>query len=260
MKFSRLIVIVACFCLLFTLSSGVVFGFDANDGAVTVTFSDETPAQGSNIVINVLFTNLGSKQIEVLRFGLHFDWMESTQFVGSDLSSNPLTIPAGGSYTFSTIVLDIPSDVSVGSHSYYVGMEAFEEGETESFSWDSPTETIIIQDRWQKTYTDLLDQTAQNISIAENKTYNSPDAQSYLQQAQSAYSNALDYASQQNWEDAISALQSTSMYLEQTETEEQNYVAPEPEQDLTLIILGASVTALVIIVIAVLFLRRKPKP
>ena len=97
------------------------------------------------------------------------------------------------------------------------------------------------------------------LSIAKNKTYNSFDAQLSLQQAQNAHSNALDYACQQNWEEAISALKSTSMYLEQTETEEQNCVEPEPEQDLTPIIFGVSVAAVVIILIAVVLLRRKPK-
>jgi hypothetical protein len=259
MKFSRLMMFVTCFCLFCSLCSGVVFGFDTNDGAVTVTFSDETPAQGSTVVINVLFTNLGSKQIEVLRFGLHFDWMESTQFVGSDLSSNPLTIPAGGSYTFPTIVLEIPSDVSVGTHSYFVGMDAFEEGQSESFSWDSTPDEIVVQSFWQDTYNDLLEQTSSNVSTAENKTYNSPDAQSYLQQAQNSYSAALEHAAQQNWEDAISALQSASMYLEQAETEEENYIEPEPGQDLTLIIVGASIAAVAIIVILLVLLRRKPK-
>ncbi|MFZ7138670.1 MAG: hypothetical protein ACOWW1_09680 [archaeon] len=259
MKFSRLMMFVTCFCLFWSLCSGVVFGFDTNDGAVTVTFSDETPAQGSNIVINVLFTNLCSKQIEVYYFGLHFDWMESARFVGPDLSEDPVTIPAGGSYTFSTIVVEIPSDVSVGSHSYFVGMDAFEEGQSESFSWDSPSEVIVIQDLWQDTYNDLLDEVAHNILVAENVTYKSPEAQSYLEQAQNSYSAALDHATQQNWEDAISALQSASMYLEQAQTEEQNYIEPEPEQDLTLMIVGVSVAAVAIIVILLVLLRRKPK-
>jgi hypothetical protein len=259
MNFSRLMIVVACFCLFCTLCSGVVFGFDANDGAVTVNFSDETPAQGSNIVINVLFTNLASTEIEVLRFGLHFDWMDSTQFVGPNLSDNPLTVPAGGSYTFSTIVLDIPSDVSVGSHSYFVGMDAFEEGQSESFSWDSTPDEIVVQSYWQSTYNDLLDETVENLTKAENVTYKSPEAQSYLEQAQGSYSAALGHASQQNWEDAISALKSVSMYLGQAETEEENYIEPEPEQDLTLIIVGASVAAVVIIVVLLVLLRKKPK-
>ncbi len=255
MKFSRLMVIVACFCLFSYMSSGTVFGFGPYDLAVSI--SDETPTQGSVVVITVEFTNQGSEELEIYRFGLNFDWMEPTRFAGSDLSANPVTIQAGAIHTFSPVTVEIPSNASLGTHSYFVGIDGLE-GQTE-VTWDSTPEVIVVQDFWQDTYNDLLEQTSNNMSIAENKTYNSPEAQSYLQQAQSAYSNALDYASHQNWEDAISALQSTSMYLEQTETEEQNYVAPEPEQDLTLIILGASVAAVVIIVIAVLFLRRKPK-
>ncbi len=258
MKFSRLIVILVCFCFFCTLCSGVVFGFDTNDGAVTVTFSDETPAQGDVVLITVLFTNLGTGDLEVHYFGLNFDWMESTQFVGPDLSSNPVTVSAGGTYTFSPVTMQVPSNVSVGSHSYFVGIDGYE-GQTDVFSWDSIPEVIVIQDFWQETYTELLDGTAQNLTMAENATYKSPDSQSFLEQAQNSYSTALDHASQQNWEEAISALRSVTLYLEQAETEEENYIEPEPEQDLTLIILGASVVAVVIILISVVLLRRKPK-
>jgi len=257
MKFSRLMMFVACFYLFWSLSNGIVFGFDANDATVTVTFSNETPAQGSVIVINVLFTNLGTEDLEVNYFGINFDWMESTRFAGLNLSENPEIISTGETHTFSPISVEIPSDVSIGSHSYFVGLNGFE-GQTEVV-WDSTPEVIVIQDFWQDTYADLLDETTQNISMAENLTYNSPQAQSFLEQAQNSYSTALDYAAQQNWEDAISALQSASIYLGQAGTEEENYIEPEPEQDLTLIIVGASVAAIIIILVAVILLRRKPK-
>lgn len=257
MKFSRLMMFVASFCLFWSLCSGIVFGFDTNDGAVTVTFSDETPAQGTVILINVLFTNLGTEDLEVQYFGINFDWMESTRFAGLDLSENPIIISAGETHTFSPVTVEIPSDVSVGSHSYFVGLNGFE-GQTE-VEWDSIPEVIVIQDLWQDTYADLLDEVAQNMTIAENLTYNSPQAQSFLEQAQNSYSAASDYATQQNWEEAISALQSASVYLGQAETEEENYIEPEPEMDLTLIILGISAVAVVVILVAVVMLRRKPK-
>ena len=85
--------------------------------------------------------------------------------------------------------MEIPSNASLGTHSYFVGIDGLE-GQTE-VTWDSTPEVIVVQDFWQDTYNDLLEQTSNNMSKAENKTYNSPDAQSYLQQAQSAYSNAL---------------------------------------------------------------------
>jgi len=257
MNFSRLMMIVACFCLFWSPCSGIVFGFDANDATVTVTFSDETPAQGSVIVFNTLFTNLGTQDLEVHYFGINFDWMESTRFAGLNLSENPVIISAGETHTFPPVTVEIPSDVSVGSHSYFVGLNGFE-GQTEVV-WDSTPEVIVIQDFWQDTYADLLDETAHNISIAENSIYNSPQAQSFLEQAQNSYSTALDYATQQNWEDAISALQSASIYLGQAETEEENYIEPEPEQDLTLIIIGVSVAAVTIILVAAVLLRRKSK-
>ena len=100
MKFSRLMIIVACFCLFCCMSSGTVFGFGPFD--VTVTISDETPTQGSVVVITVEFTNQGVEALEVSRFGLNFDWMEPTRFAGSEFSGNPVTIQAGAIHTFFT--------------------------------------------------------------------------------------------------------------------------------------------------------------
>lgn len=258
MKSSRLLVIVSCLCLLGYIYNGVVFGLSSDDASVTVNFSDETPSQGSAVIVTVTLTNLGSNKLEVYYFGLNFDWMEKDQFAGHDLSDNPAIVSAGGTYTFSPVTLQIPSNASVGAHSYFVGMDGYE-GETEIFSWDSPTKVIVIQDSWKKIYNDLVDQTANNITIAENTQYKSPVAQSYLEQAQKAYSTALDYASQESYENAISSLQSASIYLEQAETEEETYVEPEPQQDLSLIIIGLSVAAVLIIVVVLILLRRKPK-
>lgn len=257
MKFSRLIVIVSSFCLLYSICSGVVFGLSSNEANVNITFSDETPSQGNTVVVTVTLTNLASDELEIYYFGLNFDWMDSDQFAGHDLSENPVIVSAGASTTFSPVTIQIPTDASIGAHNYFVGMDGFEGGEV--FSWDSTLEVLVVQDSWQEIYADLVDQTASNLTIAENANYKSSIAQSFLEQAQSAYSSALTYASEQNWEAAISSLQSATIYLDQAEIDEENYVEPELEQDLTLIILVISAAATVIIVVLFVIIRRKPK-
>ena len=257
MKFSRLLVVISCLCLISCMYGGVVFGLDSNDASVTVNFSNETPTPGSVVIVTVTLTNLGSNQLEVYYFGIHFDWMQSDQFAGPDLSENPPIVPAGGTYSFSPVAIDIPSTVTVGNHSYFVGMDGYESNDV--FSWDSPTEVIVIQDSWKGIYDDLVDEIAANITMAENANYKSPTAQSFVQQAQNAYSTALDYAEDQNYESAISSLQSAEIYLEQAQAEEEAYVPAETEQDSTLIIVGVAVAAVVIIAVLLVLLRRKPK-
>ena len=256
MNLSRLGVTVACLSIVCCLFSGAVFGLDNVN--LTILWSDDTLAPGDYAIVTVIFANADSEDLTVHYFGLHFDWMETDRFIGADLSEDPVTILAGESYTFSGVTVQIPSNVTEGTHNYFVGMDGYEDNEV--FTWDSETKEIVIQSSWQEMYNELIDQTATNMSIAENVTYKSPDAQSLLTLAQDAYSLAQTYATEENWEQAIAALKTVSNYLEQAETEEANYVEPESEQDSTLIIIIAIAAAAIVIVIVAMLLRRKPKP
>jgi len=259
MKLCRLVLTVACLSLICSLFSCVGFGLDQNEARVTMVWSDETPSPGNLVTVTVMFINDSPKDLSLYYFGLNFDWMESDQFVGHDLSDDPVTVQANGGYQyFSAVTVQIPEDATVGAHSYFVGIDGFE-GDSDVFSWDSPTKVVSVVDSWQEIYTELVAQVAINISDVEAVDYNSPEAQSFLAQAQYAYSQALTYANQQNWEDAISSLQSSSLYLEQANTEEANYVEPEPEQDLLLIILGVVAVAVAVIVVVIFLMRKKPK-
>jgi hypothetical protein len=55
--------------------------------------------------------------------GIHFDWMASDGFYGNDLSSSPVTIPSQGTHLFDAFSIQVPSNASVGAHSYYVGVD-----------------------------------------------------------------------------------------------------------------------------------------
>ena len=237
MKICRLLLIVACLSLVCSLVSCVCFGLDQNDARVTVVWSDETPSPGNLVTVSVMFINDGPEDLSILYFGLNFDWMESTQFVGHDLSDETVTVEAnGGTHYFAPVTVQIPEDATIGAHSYFVGMELFEGDSMSSSSWDSLTKVVSVVDSWQEIYTELVDEIATNVSDAEAIDYKNPESQLLLTQAQTAYSQALTHANQQNWENAISSLQSAQLYLDQATTEEANYVEPnakkEPEQDL----------------------------
>jgi len=260
MKCFRLVLIVTCLSIIIcALFSGVVFALDPNEARVSVAWSSETPYRGSSPTVTVLVISDSSEELTIYYFGLHFDWMDSDRFVGYDLSADPVIVPAYGSQNFSPVTLQIPENVSIGSHSYFVGIDGVQ-GESTSFSWDSLTLTLVVQNSGQDVYSGLVTQVASNITEAVDAEYHSSEAQSLLAQAENVYSQALSYANEENWTEAISALQTASIYLEQANTQEQNYVEPTSEQDPLLIIVGVTVVVVVAVLIVILLMKKRRQP
>jgi hypothetical protein len=257
MKTSRAVLILACFNTLFALLSGAVCALEQEELSVSLAWSDQTPNPGDRVTVSMFCKSSSSEEITIYYLGINFDWMESESFVGFDLSDDPVSISGFGSHTFDSLVITIPEDVTIGTHSYFVGMDGIE-GEFDSFSWDSTKSVIVVQDPKEENYNNLATEIASDITTANNASYQSSEAQSLLLQAENAYGQALSLVDQENWEDAIVALQNASDYLEQAELEEQNY-EPESQQDDLLIIVGASVVVVVAILLIILMLRRNKK-
>lgn len=255
----RIVLIVACFSIICALFSGVVSALEQNEASVTLTWSSQTPYQGSRATVMVFFNSDCAEELTVYYVGLHFDWMDSDAFVGPDLSNDPVTISGYGSYTFGPISILIPANASVGTHSYFVGIDGLE-GISTNFSWDSQTLTMEIQNYEVEIYNVLITRVAGNITEAVNNTYQSSEAQSLIKQAENAYAQALSLANGGNWEEAIAALENADSYFEQANVEEQNYIVEaESQQNQLLIIVGVAVVAAVAVLIIILVVRRKRK-
>lgn len=257
MKISRAVLILASFSTLIALLSGAVCALEQEELSVSLAWSDQTPNPGDRVTVSIFCKSSSSEEITIYYLGINFDWMESDSFVGFDISDDPVSISGFGSHTFDSLVITIPEDVSIGTHSYFVGMDGLE-GEFDSFSWDSPKSVIVVQDPKEEDYNDLASEIASNITTANNASYQSSEAQSLLEQAENAYNQALSLADQKNWEDAIVALQNAEDYLEQAKLGEQNY-EPESQQDDLFIIVGASVVVIVAVLVIILILRRNKK-
>jgi hypothetical protein len=259
MKPFRLVLVVAYFSIFCALFSGVGSALDQDEAAVSLMWSSQTLCQGSSVTVTVLFASGCSEELTIYRVGLHFDWMAYDSFVGLDISDNPVIIPSHGTCAFDPMIILIPEDVSVGTHSYFVGIEGFQ-GESTYFFWeDSNTRTLLIQDPKVEVYNELVTRVASNITEAVKATYQSSEAQSLLEQAENAYAQALSLANEENWEKAISALQNASTYLEQADIEEQNYVEAKSQQDKLLIIAGVVAVGVVAVLIIILMVTRKRK-
>lgn len=145
MKQFRLLVTMACFSVIFVLFSGAATALEQDEARVTLMWSNETPDRGTSVTLTVFFINDYVEELTIERIGIHLDWMGEDSFIGQDLSDEPVTIPPSpGSNYFPPITVVIPQDVSYGSHSYYIGVDGIQ-GESTTFSWDSPIRTIQIQ-------------------------------------------------------------------------------------------------------------------
>jgi len=259
MKRFRLELIVTCLSIICALFSGVVVALDQDEVRVTVAWSSETHYQGSIQTFSVFLISDSSEELTLYYFGLHSDWMDSDRFIGFDLSADPVIIPAYGSQLLPPVTFQIPEDAGVGPHSYFIGIDGVQ-GVSTSFSWDSSTLTLVVQKSGLEVYSGLVTQVASDITEAVDAEYQSSEAQSLLDQAKNAYSQALSYANEENWVEAFSALQTASSYLEQADTEEQNYVEPKSEEDPLLIIVGAAVVVVVAVLIVILVMKKRRQP
>jgi hypothetical protein len=146
MKPSRLLFIIACISSICALFIGVVSALDQDEARVLPIWSTETETffPGSSVTVRIWFTSAYSGTLTIYRVGLHFDWMDSGEFVGLDISNDPVTVLSNDSYTSPPINILIPQGVSSGNHTYFVGVEGVE-GVSNSFSWDSLTRSLQIE-------------------------------------------------------------------------------------------------------------------
>jgi hypothetical protein len=258
----RLLAIIACLTVFCSLFSGVVFALDSNEARVSVGWSPNILYRGITTTANVLFINDSPEDITIYYFGLHFDWMESDNFIGYDLSNEPVTIASSEGTTFSPVAVQVPLNATIGPHTYFVGVDGVK-GESTDFIWNSTTFTKNILGSAQEVYDNLVTQVELEISEAVNANYQSPDAQSYLSKAEDAHSKALTFATDQELDKAISLLQSASFYIGQAENLEQNYIIPKNDEDnqndRDLLILIFALIAFMVVIVLVIYLTRKGK-
>jgi hypothetical protein len=171
-----------------------------------------------------------------------------------------VTVPSQGTYIFDPIVIQIPLNASAGSHSYFVGIDGTEGLSASSFSWNSPSFTIEIHDILESIYSDILPTVENKLNGAKSANYANSEAQSLLQQAQSAFSNANSNATQGKWNLAIENLEIADNFLDQANAAEQS--SAEQQAGLQSLLFYLAIIAIVVIIvisIIVVVVRKKRK-
>jgi hypothetical protein len=123
-------------------SAGIVSALDSSDASATVYKSSETAHPAQSFGYRITFSSNTDQELIINHIGIHFDWMNEDVFSGKDLTNNPQTIPGHGNYTSDPIMLLIPFNVSVGSHTYFVGVDGVDA--SGNFTWNGPNETIQV--------------------------------------------------------------------------------------------------------------------
>jgi len=255
---SRIMLIVISLSIIF-LCSGLVSALNSSEASVSLLWSSQTFYVGDTVNVLITFTSNYAEQLEIYYIGIHFDWMSSDGFYGCDLSSSPVTISSYGSHLFSTFSIEIPSNVTTGAHTYYVGVDGTDESSYTSFSWDSPTTTIQVNPISEKFYNELKSQVETELNAAISANYQNAQAKSLLQQAQTEYNSASSLANDGQWTEASTSLENASTYLEQASTAEQQGGGGQSQGSLLFYLVIIAIVVIITVSIIVVVKRKKRK-
>ena len=252
----RLMLTVTSISLICILCCGLVSALNQDEASVTLVPSTLTGYPGDTISITITFKSNYAEQLRIYFIGLQFDWMPSDSFSGHDLSGSPATVPRQGSYVFDPIVIQIPLNASAGSHSYFVGIDGTEGLSGSSFSWNSSSFTIDVHGFTEMIYNELLPHVENKLNGAKSANYESTEAQSLLQQAQSAFEDATSSANDGKWSLAIENLQIADDFLDEA-SEAEKRSDEQRAALLNLLFYVAIIAIAVIIIVSIVMVVRK---
>ncbi|MCW4001021.1 MAG: hypothetical protein NWE93_12360 [Candidatus Bathyarchaeota archaeon] len=131
--------LVAVICI----SSGLAAAVSQSDLTTLTSWSKDPMPAGNSVIVTITVQSNTDEQLQIYYFGVHFDWMAADTFAGQNLQSNPVTIPSHGSYQFTPSIINIPNGTSIGSHTYFIGIDG-EDSDGNPFSWNSQEATIQV--------------------------------------------------------------------------------------------------------------------
>jgi hypothetical protein len=245
-----------CISVLCVLNVSLASALDQNEVSVSTSWSTIKHYQGDSASVTLILTNNSPEIITIYNIGIHFDWMD-TGFQGFDLSGDPLAVSSHKTYVFEPMIIKLPDDVSVGVHNYTIAVEGLQGEDSASFGWDSQPRELYIQHYKAKTF-DALQQDVLSI-LDENVTYQSPEAQNLIDQANSEYTQAVLSLYANQWDDAVSHMQNSLSYAEQAETAEKSYPTQTADlQRILWIVVPLAIVVIVSFIIIIMWKRRQP--
>lgn len=260
MKAFPLALLVISISLIFVLNLDLVSALDQDDFSVAPSWSTPIYYQGDSVTVNLILSSNSSETLTIYYIGIHFDWMDEDSFQGRDLTDDPVEVESSEVYVFDAMAITIPDDVSVGSHTYTIGLQITDESSSTLTSWDSRSRTMYIQAAQAKVFNELVQNVTVKIGEAVNATYQNSDAQSLLEQAKSEYQEAIALSYDDQWGEAITHLQAAESYVDQAADAEQQSSTQSADLQRLLLIIGPITVAVVVSLIVILVWRRRQPP
>jgi hypothetical protein len=245
-------------CLICVLTVNFVSALESNEASVSLFWSSQAVYSGDVVTVRITFTSSTADTLRIYRIGFHFGWMDENEFYTSDLTDNPITVSGFGTHIFDPIAIQIPMNVSAGNYNYYVGIDGTQGMSLTTFTWDSETFTLQIHPATERIYTSLKTQVDSKLVSAKSANYQSSDAKSLLQQAQTEVDTAKASADLGQWSEAISSLETASNYLDEASVAEQESEEQTAQmQNLLFYLAIVAVVVVVVVVVAVVVVRRR---
>ncbi len=133
---------IVTFLVIVGFSISLVSALSSSDATIIASLNNPTPKPGNGVTVNVVFNSNVAQELQIYAVGLHADWMNADGFQGPNLSSNPATVASMSSWSVNFVVT-IPVDASVGSHTYYVGVDGVD-ASGNPFSLNSGEATLQV--------------------------------------------------------------------------------------------------------------------
>lgn len=249
-SFALTIVAISIICI---LSISAVSALAPDDASVIASWASQKYYQGDTAVVSITFQSNIDDTLTITRVSIQFDWMPQNDYYSSDLSTNPVSIPGHGSYSFElTNILLVGA--SAGSHSYTITMDGLQNDV--EFIWNSPSLNLQIFSGNENLYYQLEPQVKAKI---DNATYTNSEAQSLLQQAKAAYDDAVASAVSGEWQEAVTSLQAASDYVDQADVAEQSGGGGALGGNLLLYLAIIAIVVVIVLLIIIVAVRRKIK-
>jgi hypothetical protein len=231
-----------------------VNALNSNEWSFTYALSSSTNYQGDSGTITITFYSSCPDQLQISSAGIQFDWMTTPN---TETVNSP-NIATGNQYTFNAISFSIPSDASVGSHSFTLSIQGQQK---QLLGWNSisvtGTGSINVLDAYEKIYNQNVQSVSSSLTNAQNSNYQSPNAQSLLQQANNMYNQATSLANQGQWQNAVNDLNTASNDLSQAQAAEASYTTPTPTPEFPTIAVLAIFLAVSLLAVTMLTIRKR---
>lgn len=125
------------------LCSGIASAFTSDQASATAYWSSPQLYRAQVAFVRIDFQSNASEQLQIWRIGVQFDWMNETDFMGTNYQSDLQTVGAYGQFVCDPFAVQVPYNITTGAHNYVIGVDGYDASGAD-FTWTSPSISITV--------------------------------------------------------------------------------------------------------------------